>query len=221
MQSPLLSKLYFWIILWCFIIVWEKKLSSRKNIKRTHTTNCTHLKIMAQWIFIHSYAICIRIAHIYHPDKDLEHIPGAPSQLLGRFPRQSWPHVNTLLVSVTIDRFLPALEAHTESCSMFYLTCDLPHPIQCRQDVFIPYAFLLHMVFHCGIQYTTYYLSYINILVHFLCRNMCSFLLVFWLKMEFLDHREGICLIIIMITKEIFRVVVSIHHPLAMSEFHT
>lgn len=40
-------------------------------------------------------------------------------------------------------------------------------------------------------------------------------------KNGILNHREGICLVIINITKEIFKVVVSIYHPLAMNEFHT
>lgn len=40
---------------------------------------------------------------------------------------------------------------------------------------------------------------------------MRSFLLVVPLKVEFLDHREGICLLVVSITKEISRVVLSIY----------
>lgn len=46
------------------------------------------LKLWLNEFFTHVYAICIRIECVYHPDKDTEYFPGAPSQWLDHLPNQ-------------------------------------------------------------------------------------------------------------------------------------
>lgn len=68
---------------------------------------------------------------------------------------------------------MPALESHTESCSIFYFTAGSFHQVLCLPEVAavlcvaVTHDFLLlHMAFHCVIQYTTHCWADMNI---FLC----------------------------------------------------
>ena len=135
-------------------------------------------------------------------------VPRPTSQAASPSPPTPLPaHHNSLL--------LPALKSHMESRSRFYLTSGLLHPIcYCfMQQFFIFYCRMWHSIAFLNTPHT---ISLTSICFYKSLReHRSSILLVICLEMEVLDHRGGIGLVTINITKAVFEVTASIYSPLA------